>query len=153
MQTGSAASGATFPMFSIIFGSVLDALGGSPSIAALVSQVNKVSLLAMFRKLLCHIPYQSKPQLLLLQVCLYFVYLAIVSFVASYGEVGLWMWTGAFTALKLWISFPHAPCTSLFQLQLSAVTCNTAPSTSPCIKICHLQSCSAARLCSPALQL
>ncbi len=28
------------------------------------------------------------------QVCLYFIYLAIVAFVASYGEIGLWMWTG-----------------------------------------------------------
>lgn len=32
-------------MFSIIFGEVLDALGGSPSIEELVSQVNKVTLL------------------------------------------------------------------------------------------------------------
>jgi hypothetical protein len=30
------------------------------------------------------------------QVCLYFIYLAIVAFVASYGEIGLWMWTGTF---------------------------------------------------------
>lgn len=37
-------SGATLPMFSIIFGNVLDALGGSPTIAALVHQVNKVSI-------------------------------------------------------------------------------------------------------------
>ena len=29
-----------------------------------------------------------------LQICLYFIYLAIVAFVASYGEIGLWMWTG-----------------------------------------------------------
>ena len=31
-------------MFSIIFGEVLDALGGSPSIAQLVAQVDKVML-------------------------------------------------------------------------------------------------------------
>lgn len=28
------------------------------------------------------------------QVCLYFVYIAIVAFFASYAEFGLWMWTG-----------------------------------------------------------
>ena len=44
-------SGATLPMFSIIFGNVLDALGGSPTIAALVHQVNKVSMLCKIVKL------------------------------------------------------------------------------------------------------
>lgn len=36
-------AGATLPMFSIIFGDVINALGGSPSIAELVHQVDKVS--------------------------------------------------------------------------------------------------------------
>ena len=35
-------AGATLPMFSIIFGDVINALGGSPTIAELVHQVNKV---------------------------------------------------------------------------------------------------------------
>ena len=37
-------AGATLPMFSIIFGDVLNALGGSPTIEELVHQVNKVSV-------------------------------------------------------------------------------------------------------------
>ncbi len=37
-------AGATLPMFSIIFGDVIDALGGSPTTAELVHQVNKVSM-------------------------------------------------------------------------------------------------------------
>lgn len=52
------------------------------------------------------------------------------------------------TALKLWSGCSHAPCTSLSQLRLSAVTCNKAPTSCPYIEICHLQPCSAALLCS-----
>ncbi len=84
-------------MFSVIFGAVINALGGSPTIAELVHQVDKVKKLPM------NIQHnQTYPQATLLmsddnccaQVCLYFIYLAIVAFVASYGEIGLWMWTG-----------------------------------------------------------
>ncbi|KAA6419418.1 MAG: ATP-binding cassette transporter [Trebouxia sp. A1-2] len=68
-------AGATLPMFSVIFGAVINALGGSPTIAELVHQVDKV--------------------------CLYFIYLGIVAFVASYGELGLWMRTGVRQANKI----------------------------------------------------
>ena len=61
MRAGSAASGATFPMFSIIFGDVLDALGGSPTIAALVSQVNKVALLCNVQN--AALPFQASGNL------------------------------------------------------------------------------------------
>ncbi len=84
-------------MFSVIFGAVINALGGSPTIAELVHQVDKVHKLPMNIR-----HNQTYPQATLLmsddnccaQVCLYFIYLAIVAFVASYGEIGLWMWTG-----------------------------------------------------------
>ncbi|KAL0036182.1 hypothetical protein WJX79_007336 [Trebouxia sp. C0005] len=72
---GAAVNGATLPMFSVIFGAVINALGGSPTIAELVHQVDKV--------------------------CLYFIYLGIVAFVASYGELGLWMRTGVRQANKI----------------------------------------------------
>ena len=39
---GATVAGATLPMFSIIFGDIINALGGSPTIAELVHQVNKV---------------------------------------------------------------------------------------------------------------
>lgn len=39
-------AGATLPMFAIIFGDIINALGGSPTVAQLVHQVNKVDLLS-----------------------------------------------------------------------------------------------------------
>lgn len=42
-------AGATLPMFSIIFGDVINALGGSPTIAELVHQVNKVPKLPLLK--------------------------------------------------------------------------------------------------------
>lgn len=92
-------AGATLPLFAVIFGDIINALGGSPTIAELVHQVNKVHAVAL-QVVLHHVCSDSasvSAQLQrfdFLQVCLYFVYLGIVAFVASYAEVGLWMWTG-----------------------------------------------------------
>ena len=120
-------------MFSIIFGDVLDALGGSPSIAALVSQVNKVTLLCNVYKA-AFLPQASGNLRLLLQVCLYFLYLAIVSFVASYGEIGLWMWTGTLTAFGTLIR-NSLLCTLHQLVPIAAVCCCLQQSSYHCIKI------------------
>lgn len=45
----------------------------------------------------------------LVQVCLYFVYLGIASFIASYAEVGLWMWTGESSTICN-VSHLRLPC-------------------------------------------
>lgn len=60
-------NGACIPLFSLIFGELLNVFGNQD--IDLVAQVNKY--------------------------CLYFVYLAIATFMFSYGEVTFWMWTGS----------------------------------------------------------
>ncbi len=100
-------------MFSVIFGAVINALGGSPTIAELVHQVDKVhrSRHRAFNTIrLVHQPCFSCQIMIAVraQVCLYFIYLAIVAFVASYGEIGLWMWTGMSA-----VTVPVAACQSM----------------------------------------
>eukprot|EP01025_Chloroclados_australasicus_P040714 TRINITY_DN4266_c0_g1_i9.p2 TRINITY_DN4266_c0_g1~~TRINITY_DN4266_c0_g1_i9.p2 ORF type:complete len:248 (+),score=15.29 TRINITY_DN4266_c0_g1_i9:85-744(+) len=64
---GAVVNGLTLPAFTVIFGELVNELGeDSPN---LTEQVNDLAL--------------------------YFVYLAIVSWAASYFEVGFWMWSGA----------------------------------------------------------
>ena len=60
-------NGACIPLFSFIFGQLLNVFGNQE--IDLVKEVNKY--------------------------CLYFVYLAIATFIFSYGEVALWMYTGS----------------------------------------------------------
>jgi ATP-binding cassette, subfamily B (MDR/TAP), member 1 len=65
-------NGAIIPLFALIFGALINVFGDStdPETTTdnLVDEVNKY--------------------------CLYFVYLAIAAFAASYGEIAFWMWTG-----------------------------------------------------------
>ena len=78
-----------------------------------------------------------------MQVCLYFVYLAVVAFVASYAEVGLWMWTGVLhprsaVAVEVYLNDLHAQrlsqtscCMSLHFMAGTAAYC-----ASPKIRHC-----------------
>lgn len=61
-------SGATIPIFALIFGDLVNVFGEASSGADIESEVNKR--------------------------CLYFLYMAVAAFAAAYGEVAFWMWTG-----------------------------------------------------------
>ena len=66
-SVGAACSGAALPVFAYLFGQIVNNIGGLSG-ATLISNVN--------------------------QTVLYFVYLAIATFVASYLEMALWMLSG-----------------------------------------------------------
>ena len=66
---GAAASGAALPVFAYLFGKIVNNIGALTG-SDLISNVN--------------------------QTVLYFVYLAIGTFVASYLEMSLWMLSGTF---------------------------------------------------------
>ena len=68
---GAAASGAALPVFAYLFGKIVNNIG-QLSGNDLISNVN--------------------------QTVLYFVYLAIATFVASYLEMSLWMLSGTYSA-------------------------------------------------------
>ncbi|KAK9861978.1 hypothetical protein WJX84_006587, partial [Apatococcus fuscideae] len=61
---GAAASGAAIPVFSLVFGKIINVLGKGGSPAGLISEVNTVTK--------------------------YFSYLGVVSFVASFFQMSMW---------------------------------------------------------------
>ena len=107
LQSGA---GATLPMFSLIFGQLINAVGQNlNNLPHLVSEVDKVGTSALLELPACCSPqgaqgasWPALPSQGLachaVQVCLYFVYLSIVGLVAGYFEVAPWMWSGASTA-------------------------------------------------------
>ena len=103
-------AGATLPMFSLIFGQLINAVGQNlNNLPHLVTEVDKVWASALLEPPAWCSPHgapaaswPASPSEGLacraVQVCLYFVYLSIVGLVAGYFEVAPWMWSGAPTA-------------------------------------------------------
>lgn len=84
-------NGATIPLFAVVFGDLLNVFGGTTTCADYVNETNGKP--PPDQAPTAGVTYDDLTSTVN-KYCLYFVYLGLITLVASYGEVAFWMYTG-----------------------------------------------------------